>query len=49
MVLKKGGKSAFTEPNMMNPRMALQKIISFLKREESLENYRWKAGSTKQK
>jgi ubiquinone/menaquinone biosynthesis C-methylase UbiE len=31
-VLKQGGKIAFTEPNMMNPQIALQKNISFLKR-----------------
>jgi ubiquinone/menaquinone biosynthesis C-methylase UbiE len=31
-VLKSGGKIAFTEPNMMNPQIALQKNIRFLKR-----------------
>jgi len=31
-VLKSGGKIAFTEPNMMNPQIALQKNIPFLKR-----------------
>jgi ubiquinone/menaquinone biosynthesis C-methylase UbiE len=31
-VLKPGGKILFTEPNMMNPQIALQKNIPFLKR-----------------
>ena len=31
-VLKHGGKTAFTEPNMMNPQIALQKNIPFIKR-----------------
>lgn len=31
-VLKGGGRIAFTEPNMMNPQIALQKNIPFLKR-----------------
>ena len=31
-VLKHGGKIAFTEPNMMNPQIALQKNIPFLKK-----------------
>ncbi|UCH14672.1 MAG: class I SAM-dependent methyltransferase [Bacteroidales bacterium] len=31
-VLKRGGKIAFTEPNMMNPQIALQKNIPFIKR-----------------
>lgn len=31
-LLKPGGKCLFTEPNMMNPQIALQKNIPFLKR-----------------
>ena len=31
-VLKRGGKIAFTEPNMLNPQIALQKNIPFLKK-----------------
>ncbi|MCK4747210.1 MAG: methyltransferase domain-containing protein [Bacteroidales bacterium] len=31
-VLKPGGQIAFTEPNMMNPQIALQKNIPFIKR-----------------
>ncbi len=31
-ITKKGGKIAFTEPNMMNPQIALQKNIAFLKK-----------------
>lgn len=48
-VLKHGGKIAFTEPNMMNPQIALQKNIPFIKRlagdsPDETAFFRWKLG-----
>jgi ubiquinone/menaquinone biosynthesis C-methylase UbiE len=46
-VLKKGGIIAFTEPNMMNPQIALQKNIPYIKRKlgdspDETAFFRWK-------
>jgi SAM-dependent methyltransferase len=46
-VLKPGGQIAFTEPNMLNPQIALQKNISWLKRRmgdspDETAFFRWK-------
>ena len=46
-VLKKNGMIAFTEPNMMNPQIALQKNIPYLKRKsgdspDETAFFRWK-------
>ncbi len=46
-VLKAGGTIAFTEPNMLNPQIALQKNIPYLKRKlgdspDETAFYRWK-------
>jgi ubiquinone/menaquinone biosynthesis C-methylase UbiE len=46
-VLKDGGIIAFTEPNMMNPQIALQKNIPYLKRKlgdspDETVFFRWK-------
>ena len=45
-VLKPGGKISFTEPNMMNPQIALQKNIPYIKRKlgdspDETAFYRW--------
>jgi ubiquinone/menaquinone biosynthesis C-methylase UbiE len=49
-VLKEGGIIAFTEPNMMNPQIALQKNIPYLKRKlgdspDETAFFRWKISS----
>jgi len=49
-VLKKGGAIYFTEPNMMNPQIALQKNIPYLKRKlgdspDETAFFRWKIKS----
>lgn len=46
-VLKPGGTLAFTEPNMMNPQIALQKNIPFIKKrlgdsQDETAFFRWK-------
>ena len=50
-VLKPGGRVAFAEPNMMNPQIALQKNVSFIKRRvgdspDETAFFRWRIRNT---